>query len=107
MLRTPRLLAVATLAALWIGAVPAAAAPAAGWSLIATFSPLDWIRHLWAEEGTDINTWGRTAPAAGGIASPGVPRWLWAETGSSISPWGEPAPVLNNTGAEINSRVLQ
>jgi hypothetical protein len=102
MTRTSRLLAVATLAALLVGAAPAAAAPVAGWSLFAAFSPLDWIRHLWAEEGTEISPWGRPAPVAGGTAPPGAPRGLWAEEGSSINPWGQPAPVVHNTGTEIN-----
>ena len=90
-----------------IGAVPASAAPVAAGACSPSFSPLDWIRPLWAEEGTSINPWGRPAPADDGIAPPGASRGLWAETGSEINPWGSPAPVMHNTGSENNPWGLQ
>ncbi len=107
MSRTYRRLVVVSLAALLLGALPAAAAPATAWSLFESFSPFDWIRGLWAEEGASAVPGGRPSPAGGGTASPGAPRAIWAQTGSSISPWGQPAPVLHNTGSEINSWGLQ
>ncbi|HEV7669263.1 MAG TPA: hypothetical protein VGS22_12100 [Thermoanaerobaculia bacterium] len=107
MSRRYSLLAVVTLAALLIGTVPAAAAPAAGWSFFDSFSPLNWIRHLWAENGSEISPWDLSVPAGGGIAPLGSPRALWAEEGSSINPWGLAAPVMNNTGTEISPWGLQ
>ncbi len=106
MSRTYRRLVVASLAALLLGALPAAAAPATGWSLFESFSPFDWIRGLWAETRTEISPWGRPAPT-GWNASPGVPRALWAENGTEISPWGQPAPEPHNTGAGISPWGLQ
>ncbi len=107
MSRTYRRFVVAGLAALLLGAVPAAAAPATGWSLFDSFSPLEWIRGLWAETGSEINPWGRPTPAGEGSASPGVPRAIWAEEGASISPWVQPAPAQHNTGSSISPRGLQ
>ncbi len=93
MSRTYRRFVVVSLAALLLGALPAAAAPATGWSLFESFSPFDWIRGLWAETGTEMSPWGQPAPAGEGSASPGVPRAIWAEEGTEISPWGRPAPT--------------
>ncbi len=86
MTRTPRLLAVATLAALLIGAVPAAAAPVGGWSLFDNFSPVSWFRTLWD---ADTVPWTRTGD--GDSEPAGAPHALWAEEGSTMDPLGRSA----------------
>lgn len=98
MSRRYRLAAIVTLAALLVGAAPAAAAPAGFWSLLDSLAPLDWIRHLWAE----TNPWDRPAPAGHGIAPPGAPRQVWAEDGSAMDPLGRTAPMPSNEGSPID-----
>lgn len=80
--RTYRLLAVLTLATL-VGALPAAAASGVP-SLLDSFSPLPWLREIWA-----------SVPRAGHVTdSRREPHsWikaLWSETGIGIDPAGQP-----------------